>query len=136
MEKKYEKTTWGNLKFAESECDHLENELAKITKDHQDISKRMKTTANHLGAIRCQLKQIPSGGGATLFPCPISRDVSSPSTTLCMINACLLCGFWFAYYNFIPAPCGHTYHLWCIAEYARVGSTCIVSSCKIPFFVE
>ena len=128
MDKKYEKMTWRNLKFAESECERLEKQSSQTSREHQEISKQMKATANHLAAIQHQLQQMSTRGGAILFPRPILGDPSSASTTLCMINACPVCGLWFKCFNFIPAPCGHTYHLWCIAEYALAGSACVFPS--------
>lgn len=66
-----------------------------------------------------------------LFSRSLLMDPTIAKTTACISNACPLCGLWFSCNNFLPdCCCGQTFHPWCLVEYAKTYSKCVLPLCQ------
>jgi hypothetical protein len=80
-----------------------------------------------------QWKRMSDGEGVATYPRPISADPETAIRTSTSINPCPICKMWYSYSNCHFVACGHTYHPWCLLEYAKTATTCTVPSCDVPF---
>jgi len=76
---------------------------------------------------------MKNGGGASLYPLPLFCSTIVPLKRSFDLNACPLCGLWYACNNFITTECGHTFHPWCMATHAASSLKCAIIGCDFYF---
>ena len=105
-----------------------------------DSSKMRKNVQGRVSGLQClllgmqeQLRRMNDGYYHVFFPRPLAKNPEKPVSTVHLLNACPVCGFWYKESNFIPLACGHTYHPFCLAQLAKTSSACRFQDCTENF---
>lgn len=97
------------------------------------IEARVSSLESVLLSMREQLCRMQVGDGAALYPRPLESSPQLHVSEKHTLNACPVCSLWFEYFDYASLGCGHTYHPYCLYEYAQKGSLCLFPSCHEPF---
>lgn len=124
-----------SVEDVESECQSHENLLPLQSQSSQN------SQSSYLGKrvwcdSRACTKKCFKGGGTPSYFSPLLETEAILDKINCLLNACPFHGRWFKCYNYLIAPCGHTYQPWCIQEHCRTSTNCFVDHCQITFYSE
>ncbi|KAG0556225.1 hypothetical protein KC19_11G036400 [Ceratodon purpureus] len=111
----------------------VEEQLRESLERHENVRSRLSGLERLLVSMRDQSKKMNEGTGYAFFPRPIANNPESPLSTVHILNACPVCGYWYLANNFVPLSCGHTYHVFCLAQHARTSSLCCFQGCDQEF---
>jgi hypothetical protein len=117
----------------ESTISQIERQLQTCNATHSIISTRVASVESLLNSMDTQLQEMREGRGSVFYPRPISSNPTTAVESICVLNACPVCSLWYSCKNFVSADCGHTYHLWCLAEHCKKSQKCMVSTCNTSF---
>ena len=117
------------LRVSREEFDSLLEGQGSDGKEHRSMLVMMKSLETLLPAFEHQILRMEKGGGAVLYPQPLSSHPESPKETISILNPCPVCNLWYECHEHLAASCGHTYHPWCFTEHARNSLACLVPDC-------
>ena len=132
-ERMTERYAYDKLRVSREESDALQECQGLDGKEYRSILVMLKSLESLLPAYENQLLRMEKGGGAILYPQPLSSHPDSPKETISILNPCPVCNFWYECHEHLAASCGHTYHPWCFTEHAKNSQTCLVLDCGEPF---
>lgn len=111
----------------------VEGQLRESLEKQENVRSRFSGLERLLVSMHDQLKKMKEGTGYAFFPRPLGNNPESPLSTAHILNACPVCGYWYLAKNFVPLCCGHTYHVFCLAQHARTSSLCCFQGCNQEF---
>lgn len=111
----------------------LEGALRTSSESTARSEVRVSCLESSLSSMREQLRRMQVGDGAALYPRPLESSPEEPVVVSHSLNACPVCSLWYECFDYSSLACGHTYHPYCLAEYAQKASVCLVQSCLEPF---
>ena len=110
----------------------LEFALRTSTESTARTESRVSCLESSLISMREQLTRMQVDDGAALYPRPLVNSPQVPVVETHTLNACPVCSLWFECFDYSSLGCGHTYHSYCLAEYAGKASNCLVPCCQEP----
>ena len=113
--------------------EELEGALQKTSETNRLSESRVSCLESVLGSMREQLRKMHVGDGAALYPRPPESSPQEPLVHNHALNACPVCSLWYSSYDYSSLACGHTYHPFCLFEYAQRSSKCLVLDCEESF---
>jgi hypothetical protein len=120
----------------ESSIFALELTLRQCENERSSAIQRILSLEDFLHSVEDQLVGMNDGSGVALNPQPIMADLVAANTTSCVLNACPVCSLWYSCNNFILTDCGHAYHSFCLANYAKRSLRCLLQSCELEFGLD
>ena len=114
----------------------VECRLLESSQRRENVLKRVSGLEVLLVGMHEQLRRMKEGSGHALFPRPLANNPEKPVSSVHILNACPLCGFWYKANNFVALCCGHTYHPFCLSQHARSSSVCSFQDCGQDFSSE
>ena len=111
----------------------IEGRLRESLERQSNVQSRVKGLECLIVGMHDQFKKMNEGTGHAFFPRPVGNNPEKPVSTVHVLNACPVCGYWYAAHNFVPLCCGHTYHLFCLSQHATTSSVCCFQDCKEEF---
>lgn len=115
------------------EINDLQCSLETSTERNARTECRVSSLRSSLVSMREQLSRMQVGEGVALFPLPLQSSPQEPVIENHTLNACPVCSMWFECYDYASLSCGHTYHPFCLHEYAQKANKCLVPCCDEPF---
>ncbi|KAG0561773.1 hypothetical protein KC19_9G090800 [Ceratodon purpureus] len=97
------------------------------------IETRVSSLESVLMSMREQLSRMHVGDGAALYPRPLESSPQLPVSENHTLNACPVCSLWYECFDYASLACGHTYHPYCLYEYAQKAEVCLFGDCHEPF---
>jgi hypothetical protein len=110
----------------EEKCTSLDEVEAKHIVEYDIAFQRLKVTKLGIHKIQSQLERMENGWGLSLYHVPTKNKC-------CNLNVCPVCGFWYKCHDHLIAPCGHSYHPWCMLEHFAIDTKCLLPSCGVSF---
>ena len=111
----------------------LEKSFEECNRESMELSIKVLCLEKVLVGMEDQWEKMNEGGGLVAFFHLILVDPKISIRITTTVNACPICKLWYSYYNHQFIICGHMYHPWCLAEYAKSAMRCIVDRCIGPF---
>ena len=124
------------LRVTKEESDALHDGQSSDGKDYRSILVTIKSLESLLPTFEQQILRMEKGGGAILYPQPLSSHPDYPKETISILNPCPVCNLWYECHEHLAASCGHTYHPWCFTEHARNSLACLVPDCGEDFDIK
>ena len=124
------------LRVSREEYDALHEGQGSDGKEYKSILVTIKSLETLLPTLEQQILRMEKGGGAILYPQPLSSHPDSPKDTISILNPCPVCNLWYECHEHLAASCGHTYHPWCFTEHARNSLACLVADCGEDFDIK
>ena len=121
------------LRVTKAQSDALNDGQGSDGKEYRSILVTVKSLESLLPTFEQQIQRMEKGGGAILYPQPLSSQPDSPKETISILNPCPVCNLWYECHDHLAASCGHTYHPWCFTEHARNSQACLVPNCGEDF---
>jgi hypothetical protein len=123
-----------------SDCEEtitlLEKELEYTRDEYTNLTQKVKALEGQAVSMDKQLRMMREVFGDSLWPRPISSCSESPVHLVHTLNPCPVCWLWYSCWDYVTLGCGHSYHPWYLAKYAKVSSKCLLVSYEQPFFPE
>ena len=101
------------LRVSREECDALHEGHGSDGKEYKFVSVILKSLESLLPTSEQQILRMEKGGGAILYPQPLSTHPNSPKETISILNPCHVFNLWYECHEHLVASCGHIYHPWC-----------------------
>ncbi len=92
--------------------------------EFENVFKQISLLEKEIVNIGNQVLKMNGGGGVVFYPLLSFCNPIAPMKRSCNLNACPLCGLWYACNKFLTTECGHIFHPSCIRVHTTTSFKC------------